>query len=294
MKELLKSYEEYLYSLKLRMRTVEGHLNNIKMFLEWLIKEVIKVEEVRQSDVLEYIRYCKEKGNKKVTIFKKVLSIKHLYNMLENSGEITRHPVINIEIRGIVKRQIRGTLNEEELAEIYETYQEGSLERKRNKIMLGLLIYQGIHSGELATIKIKDIDLEKGIIHLAKKPKIEARTLALKPHQLLPIQNYLEHIRPLLLAEKESELLFISRKSKYIKNSIRALYNQVKKQQPKIQALRQIRESVLIHWLKSHSLREVQYRAGHRYISSTEAYQTERFQSLQSQINRLHPLENPK
>lgn len=35
---------------------------------------------------------------------------------------------------------------------------------------------------------------------------------------------------------------------------------------------KQIRASVIVKWLRQHNLRQVQHLAGHRYISSTEAY----------------------
>jgi integrase/recombinase XerD len=52
----------------------------------------------------------------------------------------------------------------------------------------------------------------------------------------------------------------------------------------------QIRASVITKWLKSHNLREVQYLAGHRYISSTESYLQNDMEELIEEINQYHPL----
>lgn len=39
-----------------------------------------------------------------------------------------------------------------------------------------------------------------------------------------------------------------------------------------------------------HNFREVQYRAGHRYVSSTENYLVNDLEDLQEDINKYHPI----
>ena len=53
---------------------------------------------------------------------------------------------------------------------------------------------------------------------------------------------------------------------------------------------KQIRNSVLVNWIKTKNLREVQYLASHRYISSTERYLLGNIESLQEKIDEFHPL----
>jgi integrase/recombinase XerD len=53
---------------------------------------------------------------------------------------------------------------------------------------------------------------------------------------------------------------------------------------------KQIRASVIVKWLKQYNLREVQYLAGHRYISSTEAYLQSEMEGMMEEIDRCHPL----
>ncbi|OEK09122.1 hypothetical protein A8C32_13505 [Flavivirga aquatica] len=54
--------------------------------------------------------------------------------------------------------------------------------------------------------------------------------------------------------------------------------------------VKQIRTSVIIHWLKQNGLRKAQYLTGHKYISSTERYQQDDLESLHETINNFHPL----
>jgi integrase/recombinase XerD len=40
------------------------------------------------------------------------------------------------------------------------------------------------------------------------------------------------------------------------------------------------------------NLRQVQYMAGHKYVSSTARYQSNNLDNLQSKLEKLHPLAN--
>ncbi|WP_222943951.1 hypothetical protein [Pedobacter sp. N36a] len=52
----------------------------------------------------------------------------------------------------------------------------------------------------------------------------------------------------------------------------------------------QIFYSVITEWLKEKDLRTVQYMAGHKYVSSTERYQTTTLEDLKEALNKHHPL----
>ena len=53
---------------------------------------------------------------------------------------------------------------------------------------------------------------------------------------------------------------------------------------------KQVRASVITQWLSEYNIREVQYMAGHRFISSTERYLQDDLENLQEMIENLHPI----
>jgi len=59
---------------------------------------------------------------------------------------------------------------------------------------------------------------------------------------------------------------------------------------PSVLNAKQIRASVITKWLKIYNLREVQYLAGHKYISSTESYLENDMEGLQEEVQQFHPL----
>lgn len=58
--------------------------------------------------------------------------------------------------------------------------------------------------------------------------------------------------------------------------------------------LKHIRCSVISNWEKDEGIIEAMTKAGHRYISSTARYQTNKNEELQDLLKTLHPLEGMK
>ena len=77
---------------------------------------------------------------------------------------------------------------------------------------------------------------------------------------------------------------------RFDKNSLWHLFREIKKVNPCIINAIKIRQSVITYWLKTINLRQVQYMAGHKYVSSTERYQTNYLDNLQSKLEKCHPL----
>ncbi|MBS9464409.1 hypothetical protein KIM67_18475, partial [Flagellimonas sp. 389] len=68
------------------------------------------------------------------------------------------------------------------------------------------------------------------------------------------------------------------------------LLQKLRKKHREIESLKQMRASVITGWLKVYNLREVQYMAGHRYVSSTENYLINDLEDLQEEVNKYHPI----
>jgi integrase/recombinase XerD len=90
--------------------------------------------------------------------------------------------------------------------------------------------------------------------------------------------------------KKESDKLFTSTGSgEGFNNVMQKLMSKLNKINSKITSAKQIRTSVITQWLKLYNLRQVQYMAGHRYVSSTESYLINDLEDLQDDITKFHP-----
>jgi integrase/recombinase XerD len=77
---------------------------------------------------------------------------------------------------------------------------------------------------------------------------------------------------------------------KNINNRIQYMFEQLKQLNEKVTNAKQIRNSVITEWLRKNSLRQVQYMAGHKYVSSTERYQLNNLDDLQNELKHHHPM----
>ena len=156
-------------------------------------------------------------------------------------------------------------------------YVEYPREYLRNKVVLGLLCFQAMRKGELAQLKAWEIDLKKRNIQIAKGKKSNSRELVLENLQMSALETYLK--------TKTNEVFGESQ----IHSALNSIAYRLKKTYPTYNPKR-IRGSRYSLWLEKYNLREVQYMAGHRYVSSTERYQTTHLEVLQAQLEKYHPL----
>ena len=291
--EVLNDFENYLRAEGQRLNTINGNVNIVKRFLNWLSEEQIKLLTTNYNDLLAYVNHCKENKNTARTINSNLVAVKHFYNFLQQKKLVKHNPAEELRIKNVITRQPHDLLEWEDLEQLYKNYPTSSITGKRNKTILGMLIYQGLNSGEVAAIELKDVKLEEAKVYVPSVGRSNSRTLKLVSVQILQLQKYITQVRPVLLAmnDKKSEKLFTSSgNGNRLDNSLMRLMRAAKKLNPKIKDPKQIRASVITYWLKHQNIRQVQYMTGHRYISSTERYRTDLLETLQEQIDELHPL----
>jgi integrase/recombinase XerD len=154
---------------------------------------------------------------------------------------------------------------------------------------------------ELEQLQVSDLNLSEGTIYIRSTAHANSRQLGLKPSQILLFHYYLTHVRVGLLRgmgrkytyEPTGSLLIGGRGkpwprediSKHVLRRYKGWYA------PRKITAERIRQSVIANLLSSgQDLRVVQVFAGHRNLSTTERYKQSQVDTLQTAINRLHPM----
>lgn len=304
----LEKFSEWLLIKGHTSGTAESFSKTASRFLVWLEQQNIEIENVSYNDVVAYINHCKNRGNKQRTLQIITGGLKHFYNHLQQDEQVTENPASNVAIKGIKRKTLHEILSTEELENIYKSYSteikheqgkkippqgNNELARKRNKIILGLIIYQGVRTEELGKLELQDLQLRESKINIQRSKRTEGRLMKLEGHQLYDLMDYVHQTRKQILeaTNKNSNKVFISvGTSLNFHNIMQKLVKSIQTQHPKVKDIQQIRTSVITNWLKVHNLRKVQYMAGHRYVSSTEAYQLNNIEELQDDIRKYHPI----
>lgn len=283
--------------------TVTTYEEATATFLKWCEQENISdAMEASHNDIIAYIRSCTDRGISQKTAAHYISSIKQYYDYLIKEDVVKDNPCSHIVIQGIKRKILYDIIPCETLEQLYKQYSteaENSyktLIQKRNKAMLGLLVYQGLQTEELRRLEVQDLQLREGKIMIHAGKRSAGRTMKLAPQQVFELMDYVNDTRKGLLQQtgktpQNSTALFITAaKGKSIgSNTISSLLRQIQQMNNKITNINQIRASVIVHWLKLYNLRKVQYLAGHKYISSTEAYQSNNLDDLKEDISKYHP-----
>jgi site-specific recombinase XerD len=286
------NFKNYLQGKEYSHASIATYERFTDQFLEWLQKENMRAEQVRYQDILLYMKHCSSKKNhSQRTVQHTIITLGHYFDYLQDTKQIEGNPTKGIKVQGVKRKTLYHILEPHELHAIYNSYGAETLSQKKNKVIIGMLVYQGLKTEELDKLETKDVKLKEAKVEIAGSKKSNARTLQLEAHQVLDVYEYVMQVRPQILeiTKQETEKLFVSIEGGE-KLRIDFLMAQLRKQNSKLENADQLRASVIVKWLKQYNLREVQYLAGHRYISSTEAYKQNEMEGLSEEVMKFHPL----
>ncbi len=318
----MKGFKKYLEGKKYYPSTVKQTITKVNKFEEWLQSKYgwsfEEFENVEYKHLLDYVQHEQKRGISTGTLHKSISSISRYFEFLNKENDIKNNPARTLRIKGRAKKITQNPLKYEELEKLYQGYKElikepqtanintpkhlqqrSILAQQRNTIVVGLLIYQGLTSGELERLSVEDINLTAGTIYIAGSAKSNSRTLQLNTQQVLPLYSYIHGgTREKLMALPVVGLPSNYREEEYFKNSllvgkmygvVKSLLEILRGINPQVKNAQHIRASVILNWLRQHNKRRVQYMAGHRYIDSTEKYAVQEMETLTDQLSKHHP-----
>ena len=301
---MIENFKIYLEQRRFMQSTINGHLLNVGYFIKWVEENgLYEVENIDYTNLLEYVQYEQKRnlpagrqGIDVSTINLRISSISKYFEFLKEENLITRNPARTLRIKGKAKTIIQNPLKYDELLNLYNGYksiekavpnhikEKSELAKQRNIIIVGLLIWQGLHSGELEKLEVNHINLNDGIIYIPSTARSNSRELKLSIQQILMLHTYIHGGTRDKLKPQGEELL-----PGNLHNTVSLLSEELKGINPQIKNALHIRASVILHWLRQHNKRQVQYMAGHKYIHSTEAYEVQELETLTDQLSKHHP-----
>lgn len=233
------------------------------------------------------------------------LSDYYVFNELDNLA-------FNLRIRGYTQKTIGTQFTAKQLDEIYQCYEIdlGSFgyQYHSDKIILGLIIYQGLELNSFFAIRINDVDFKNARIRIRAHNRRVQRYIPLEGHQILPLQEFLE-IRNEIIDEWLWKRKYIAEEQKIITDRLfspqcdhyprmhqqyKRLSKEIKKQAAEklgyeVRKLSHFRQSRICVWIKQFGLRKTQYLAGLKCIMSVERYQKKDLEGLKKAVEKWHP-----
>lgn len=245
---------------------------------------VTKIEKAKYKDILNYVHTFKVNHIA-------LAVIKHYYNFLIENGIREDHPCKSVTSK--VKRsdiQHQDLFTSEELELLLKRENRYKYLQLRNKVIISLLIYQGLTPENIIRLKTEEINIDAGTVYIKATQKQHRRTLELKAKQIHLIYRYINECKDYL---KGSYLFCTMRKERLTTETLQNIISVMQALFPnKELTLTKIRQSVVSNWLNQEKIpmEEVQLMAGHKWLSTTEKYRLEDREQKRNTINRFFPL----
>ncbi len=124
-----------------------------------------------------------------------MFAIKIYYRYLQETEQRKDHPCQKLYLKDQVNRAIavEKLYTKNQLETLLTNYQTKNQSiQLRDEVIISLLIHQALLVKEITSLKVAEVNLEKGEIFIEKGGKTNARTLPLQANQILLFYNYLE------------------------------------------------------------------------------------------------------
>ena len=293
--DYLVLFEQYLaVELGLADNTRTAYLRDLRLLQKALgQKSSEELLTVSRRQLLAYLSQLKQAGRSPTTIARKLASIKAFYRFLTAERYIRRDPaeVLEAAQKGI---HLPKFLSVQEVDELLEQPNLGTLEGYRDKTMLETLYATGMRVSELVSVPVENVDLKMQYLIVMGKGSKE-RMLPLGRTALKYLERYLNVVRLQLLHNKPDsckELFVTSWGGPLTRQRVNELlegYAQsagiTKRVTPHM-----LRHSFATHLLNNGTdLRVVQELLGHADISTTQIYTHLDMARLREVYDKTHP-----
>jgi site-specific recombinase XerD len=294
-----QDYHIYLQRLRQSPRTIKSYSQYIEKLQSWCKSKSIEKDTISYKELMKYIAQLKP-NHQTNTINVHLTAIRHYFNHLIEKGYLAENIAEGLMVRGETKKVLQNLLDSDELEDLYYSYETTSLKpnfyfnatAKRNKIIVGLLVYQGLVSNNFLRIKVEDVNLSRGTIYIASTRKNASRKIPLKPWQIMQLKEYIEEVLPIIQKHigVYNNRLFPLNTGQF-NVLLFPIFKKLKSYNRKVTNNNGIRASVIVNWLNKYNIREVQELAGHRHICSTESYKQDDLENLQKVVENFHPIQ---
>jgi len=283
------TFKDYLEQKRFTPATVNSYTIYIRTFTDWLAAEQLDGGAFTYNELLDFIQYLQGLGKSKKAIQYVLSVVRHYCNYLTIEKQRSDNPAAGVFMKGIIRKLPGNLLSWEEMEELYRQYSIQLNVPLVSKVILGLLIYQGLAAEEVTRLEAVHVHLREGRLFVRAMRRTGQRWLPLSALQLIELGEYMQENRlktgPLLVTGQKQRISPTN-----INNRMQGMIKQLRRLNPRVINAAQFRSSVIAHWLKANNLRQVQYMAGHKYVSSTQRYQLTTLDDLKSDLQQHHPM----
>jgi len=285
------------------MHTRKNYLADLKQFKIYLLENYCTTEELQVSPwkhvdylmVRSFLGTLYRRKVKKVTMARKLASLRAFFNYLIHRGEIPSNPLEAVQSPR-TEKYIPGVLSVDEIFALLNLPFKADLFGLRDRAILELFYSSGIRLSELTGINEEDMDFPQGLIRIRGKGKKE-RIVPVGEPAKIALTNYLMEKHGRETAENRltssAAPFFVNRRNGRL--STRSVARILSKYVSQSGIQKKVSPHTLRHSFATHlmdagaDLRSIQELLGHESLSTTQKYTSVSVNQLMAVYDRAHP-----
>ena len=290
----IKRFKKFLQVEKgLSQNSIYSYTYDLKKFSEFLSLKSKDIMDATQDDIQQFLKY--EKNNKKNssrTLARSLAAIRQFYNFISDNIDMNiQNPTEKIETPH-VEKTLPDYLTVNELDKLFSSISEEDCYELRDKTIFELLYSSGLRISEAVDLTIGDVDLTNNFINVIGKGN-KQRMVPMGKEAVRLINKYIQDSRPVIISNRDSEYLFISKKGSQLNR--KSVWRLLKNYVTRTEIQKNITPHTLRHSFATHliengaDLRSVQELLGHMDISTTQVYTHMAKKHLQKLHKSYHP-----
>ncbi|VAX13793.1 Site-specific tyrosine recombinase XerD [hydrothermal vent metagenome] len=274
--------------------TLSAYRRDLQQFEDWLGQqpEPHNLLDVSADDIYHYLdaRYKRQisaRSNARL-----ISSLRNFYRYLYREKNIPADPTLLLDSprQG---RSLPKSLSEPDVETLLAAPDTTTLLGLRDRCMLEVLYACGLRVSELIGLKLAEINLRQGVLRINGKGD-KQRLVPLGDEAIDWLEKYQAEARPQLLAGRQCEVLFVSRRGQGMTRQ--AFWHLIKRYAGSAGIDKPLSPHTLRHAFATHllnngaDLRVVQMLLGHSDLSTTQIYT----HVAKARLKNLHEVHHPR
>ena len=154
--------------------------------------------DIARGHVLAWRKTLEDRGVSRATIRRKLAALSSLFEYLCERNAVLSNPVKGVKRPAVESNEGKTpALSDAQARQLLNAPDPETLKGKRDRAILGVLLYHGLRRAELCALSRRDIELRRGVIHLRVDGKGgKVRYVPLHQNAASAIQEYLDASAP--------------------------------------------------------------------------------------------------
>jgi len=247
--------------------------------------------EVRIGHVEQWLRSLCERSYATSSIARKLAVVRMLWKFLHGNGYVAGE-VVDLLASPRTWHRLPRIVGQQQVFALLEAPNKDDPLYLRDRAILELFYAAGLRAGELAGLRLGNVNLQVGFVRCVGKGRRE-RVVPVGGPAVAAVRDYIEILRPRLAHDTAQDHLFLSRTGKALDRH--NIYRLVRKYALRAGLSVKVTPHTLRHCFASHllaggaDLRIVQELLGHASVTTTQIYTHVNHARLKRIHQRFHP-----